>query len=55
MVVAVTPLDVAPPLLPVNLGTHGAAYAPGNCGVLAVHACPPIVVPVPALMLPEAG
>ncbi len=55
MVLAVTPLYVAPPLLPVNFGMHGGAYGEANCGADGVHLAPVLVVPVPALMPPEAG
>ena len=53
--VAVTPSYVAPPLLPVNFGMHGAAYGEANCVVDGVHLAPVLVVPVPALMPPVAG
>ena len=55
MVVAVTPREVAPPLFPVNLGVHGSAYGDANCGVDGVQVWPLTVIPVPALMLPDAG
>ncbi len=55
IVLAVTPLYVAPPLSPVNFGMHGAAYGEANCGVDAVHLAPELAVPVPALTPPDAG
>src|SRR5437773_4829168 len=53
MVSPLTPFQVAPPLFPVNLATHGAAYwENGSCATPGWHGTPATVTPVPACTVP---
>src|SRR5947209_20321928 len=53
MVSPVTPFQVAPPLLPLNLATQGSAYCEnGNWATPGWHATPPTVTPVPTWTAP---